>query len=192
MTQRVAALTAFTLVLLGITFDANASITQIQITRVESPTFGGMSFGEVGRYEKLVGRAFGEIDPRDPLNAVIVDLDKAPRNARGMIAYATDIYILRPIDRSKGNHRLFFEINNRGSNFSFSLLNDAVTGGNDPTTVSDAGNGFLMRQGYSIVLSGWDATAPPGAGRLTITVPVATNADGSQIVGPSVEEFVVD
>jgi len=191
MTRRAAVLVGFAL-LFGVAIDARASITRIQITRVESPTFGGVSFGDVGPYEKLVGRAFGEIDPRDPLNAVITDLERAPRNARGMVEYATDIYILRPIDRSKGNHRLFFEINNRGNNFSFSFFNDATTGGNDPTTVADAGNGFLMRQGYSIVLSGWDATAPPGGGRLTIAVPVATNSDGSPIVGPSVEEFVID
>jgi hypothetical protein len=69
----------------------------------------------VGQYEKLVGRAFGEVDPAAPRNAVIADIDLAPRNARGMVKYSTDIYILRPVERSRGNHRLFFEINNRGN-----------------------------------------------------------------------------
>ena len=179
-------------VALGAPIIAEARITRIEITRVESPTFEGTSFGAVGQYEKLVGRALGEVDPADPRNAVIADISLAPRNSRGMVEYSTDIYILRPVDRSRGNHRLFFEINNRGNNLSFPFFNDAASGGNDPTTAADAGNGFLMRQGYTIVWSGWDATVAPGAGRFTITVPVAKNRDGSPIVGPALEEFVID
>ena len=171
---------------------AAAHITRIEITRVESPAFAGMQFGSVGAYEKLVGRAYGEVDPADRRNAGIVDIQLAPRNAKGMVEYSTDIYILRPVDPSKGNHRLFFEINNRGSNLSFGHFNDSSTGGNDPTTAADAGDGFLMRQGYTLLWSGWDATAKPGQGRFTITVPVAKNRDGSPIVGPSLEEFAID
>ena len=171
---------------------AEADITRIVIARVESPTFEGVSFGAVGQYEKLVGRAFGEVDPHDPRNAVIVDIALAPRNARGMVEYSTDIYILRPVDPDRGNHRLFFEVNNRGNVFSFGRMNDAGTGGNDPTTAADAGNGFLMRQGYTVVSSGWDVTVAPGGGRQTITVPVAKNRDGSSIVGPALEEFAFD
>src|SRR5215471_17350457 len=163
-------------VVLGTPILAEARITRIEITRVESPTFGGASFGDVGQYEKLVGRAFGEVDPADPHNAVIVDISLAPRNSRGVVEYSTDVYILRPVDRSKGNHRLFFEINNRGNLTSFGQFNNATTGGNDPTTAADAGNGFLMRQGYTIVMSGWDVTAAAGDGRLTMTVPVATHS----------------
>ena len=171
---------------------AEADITRIVIARVESPTFEGVSFGAVGQYEKLVGRAFGEVDPHDPRNAVIVDIALAPRNARGMVEYSTDIYILRPVDPARGNHRLFFEVNNRGNVLSFGRMNDAGTGGNDPTTAADAGNGFLMRQGYTVVSSGWDVTVAPGGGRQTITVPVAKNPDGSSIVGPALEEFAFD
>ncbi len=179
-------------VIIGAPIIAEARIVRIVITRVESPTFGGASFGEVGQYEKLVGRAFGEVDPADHRNAVITDISLAPRNSSGMVEYSTDIYILRPVDRSKGNHKLFFEINNRGNNLSFSFFNNATSGGNDPRTAADAGNGFLMRQGYTIVWSGWDATVAPGAGRFTISVPVAKNRDGSSIVGPALEEFVID
>jgi hypothetical protein len=167
-------------------------IARLEITRTESPTFEGRSFGNVGQYEKLVGRAFGEVDPNDPRNAIITDLSLAPRNASGMVEYVTDVYILKPVDLSRSNHRVFFEVNNRGNNLSFGQLNDATTGGNDPTTASDAGNGFLMEQGFTIVLGGWDATAPAGAGRLTLTVPVAKNPDGSSITGPALEELVVD
>src|SRR5262249_51474948 len=93
---------------------AEGRIIRIEIVSTESPTFGGRTFGSVGAYEKLRGRAFGEVDPSDPRNALITDLARAPRNARGMVEYAMDIYILKPIDLGKGNHKLFFEINNRG------------------------------------------------------------------------------
>ena len=175
---------------------AEAGVTRIQITRVESPTFAGASFGAVGPYEKLVGRAYGEVDPTDPKNAIIADIALAPKNAAGMVEYSTDVYILRPVDRTMGNHRVLYDINNRGGKFALLYLNSGPGSfpqpPNDPTTAADAGNGFLMRQGYSIVWSGWDATVTPGNNRLTITVPVARNADGSSIVGPSLDEFVID
>src|SRR5258706_10762545 len=171
---------------------ADARITKIQITRVEKPTFEGTSFGAVGPYEKLVGRAFGEVDPKDPRNAVIVDIANAPKNARGMVEYDTDIYILKPVDIAKGNHRLWFEVNNRGNLPAYESMTEASVDGNDPTKAADAGNGFLMLQGYTLVEAGWDISAPKGEGRFTIRVPVAKNPDGSPIVGPSMEEFVVD
>src|ERR1017187_4804050 len=94
---------------------AVARITRIEIKRVESPTFEGTAFGTVGQYEKLVGRAYGEVDPKDPKNAVIVDIANAPKNAHGMVEYDTDIYIIKPINPANANHRLWFEVNNRGN-----------------------------------------------------------------------------
>ena len=61
--------------------------------RSQAPTFGGLSFGAVGQYEKLRGTAYGEIDPADPRNAVVTDLQLAPVNDRGMVEYAMDIFI---------------------------------------------------------------------------------------------------
>ena len=86
----------------------------IDPARSESPTFGGLSFGSVGQYEKLRGTASGELDPADPLNAVITDLQLAPVNDQGMVEYSMDIFILKPIILSNGNHRLLFDFNNRG------------------------------------------------------------------------------
>ncbi len=171
--------------------EAEARVTRIEIKRTE-PAFEGKTFGKAGAYEKLVGRAYGEVDPKDPRNAVIVDLDKAPKNARGMVEYDTDIYILKPVSLANGNHRIWYEINNRGGMNAYAHLNTARFENNNPTKADDAGNGFLMRQGYTILHVGWDATAEVADGNFTIKVPVAVNADGSPIVGPSMEEFVVD
>src|SRR5207245_172384 len=66
-------------------------ITRIQIDKVESPTFEGRTFGTVGTYEKLTGKAYGEVDPKDAVDKGITDLELAPRNARGMVEYSTDI-----------------------------------------------------------------------------------------------------
>ena len=167
-----------------------ARITRIDITSVQSPTFDGRTFGSVGAYEKLRGRAFGEVDPADPRNAIITDIELAPRNAGGKVEYSMDIYILKPIDLRKGNHKVFFEVNNRGNKLLGDLNRSG--GGNNPTTAADAGDAFLMNQGYALAWSGWDISAAPGNDRLTITVPVATRPDRSSITGPSYEYIVFD
>ena len=125
--------------------------------RSQSPTFGGLSFGSVGQYEKLRGTAYGEIDPSDPRNSLITDLEFASVNANGMVEYSTEIFILKPINLENGNHRLMYDFNNRGQ-MRVGLLNDAILT-NDPITAKDAGNGFVMEQGYSIVSNGWDFCA---------------------------------
>ncbi len=174
-----------------------AMITKIIIESVQSPAFGGVSFGAVGPYEKLVGRAFGELDPESQLNAVITDIALAPRNARGKVEYATDFYILKPVDAARGNKVLLCDVTNRGNKMTYLPLNFPFRAPpefpplNDPSTAEDAGTGYLMRQGYTIVWTGWDATAPAGNGRLTMTVPIAS-ADGQPIVGPALEEIMLE
>lgn len=168
---------------------ARAGIIKITITSRE-PAFGGRVFGKVGAYEKLKGKAYGEVDPNLPQNALITDIQLAPRNARGMVEYTTDIYILKPVDLSKGNHKLFENIPNRG-NKTFAAFNKGG-GGNEPTIGDQEGAGFLMQMGYTVVWCGWDISAPAGPNSMTITVPVAVNKDGSPITGPSYEYISSD
>src|SRR5947209_10244397 len=154
---------------------AQAEITRIQITSKQSPAFGGYSWPGVGQYEKIVGKAFGELDPKDPKNAVIVDLPLAPRNASGKVEYAFDFYILKPVDLGKGNHKMLYEPPNRGRK-TIAALNRGA-GGNDPGSVTDQSllaKSFLMPQGYSISFSGWDASAEANPNNLsmTITLPI--------------------
>jgi hypothetical protein len=173
---------------------AEARITKIVITALQSPTFAGTSFGTVGTYEKLAGVAYGEVDPTDARNAGIVDIALAPQNAGGMVEYSMDIFILKPVDMSHASGRLFYEVNNRGTKLAFNYLNtpNSLLINNDPTSAADAGDGFMMRRGTVMAWSGWDLTVAPGGGRMTITVPVATNPDSSPIVGPALEELIVD
>ncbi|MDE2780103.1 MAG: alpha/beta hydrolase domain-containing protein [Chloroflexota bacterium] len=156
--------------------------------RSESPTFEGRSFGNVGQYEKLRGVAYGELDPNDPRNAIITDIELAPVNSRGMVEYSTDIFILKPVNLELGNRRVILDFNNRGQ-MRVGLLNGARAI-NNPTTAEDAGAGFVMAMGYAVVGNGWDISAS-GHEDMTINVPVATRA-GKPITGPSYEYIVFD
>ena len=180
-------------VLILVASPTNASITRIQITSEESPTFGGYSWPGVGQYEKIVGKAFGEVDPSDPKNAVIVDLALAPRNVRGHVEYSFDFYILKPIDLSKGAHKVMYEPPNRGGKTWSAFAR--VPGGNDPGSITDPtvlASSFLMPRGYTMVWSGWDKSAGTSTANFnaTITLPVARNLDGSPITGPAYEYIV--
>ncbi len=173
--------------ILGLPTSTEARITRIVL--VESPTFGGASFGDVGQFEKLVGVAEGEVDPSHPLNAVIQDIELAPRNARGMVEYSTDIYIIKPVDMTRGNRMLFYNVVNRGNKGGFTTFNLGATQvSNEPT---GAGDGFLQHMGYTIFWSGWQADVRAGGGRMTMQAPVATNPDGSPITGIVRQEIIV-
>ena len=162
---------------------------RLEISRVES-VFDGMSFGDAGAYEKIVGRAFGEVDPAHPLNAEIVNLGKAPKNAAGLVEYWVDFCLLKPTDIGKGNRRLLYDAPNRGDKLALIDINDAEEGPttNDPVTVVDAGNGFLMRRGYTILFSAWQGNVQAENNRMLTGFPVATDG-GKPITGLSREEF---
>ncbi|MCJ2080306.1 alpha/beta hydrolase domain-containing protein [Methylobacterium sp. J-090] len=171
---------------------AQARIVGIDIATVE-PFADGVEFGAAGAYERLVGSARGELDPADPANAGIVDLALAPRNARGMVEYKTDLFILRPQDPARGSGTLLFEVLNRGRKFLFNWVLDApaqaVQAVNDPRTAADAGTGLVLRRGDTIVWSGWEADALRQQGGMAIDVPVATR-NGKPIVETVRDELV--
>ena len=171
---------------------AQARITGIEIASVE-PFADGAEFGSAGSYERVVGTASGELDPADPANAGIVDITLAPRNARGMVEYKTDLFILRPKDPARGSGTLLFEVLNRGRKFLFNWVLDApaqaVQAVNDPKTATDAGTGLVLRRGYTIVWSGWEADALRQQGGMAIDVPVATRG-GKPIVEVVRDELV--
>ena len=139
---------AVCVVALSLASVAGARITQLQITRIESPTFDGMTFGSVGAYEKITARAVGEVDPALPANALMTDIQFAPRNSRGMVEYSTDVFILKPVDPTKGSGKIFYDVVNRGSKGSYTTFNQAAApSGVANTNAAGAGTGLLMRRG---------------------------------------------
>ena len=163
-------------------------LRSIDVQAVE-PLADGATFGAAGAYERVIGTAKGEVDPADPANKGIALFDKAPRNARGMVEYTTDFFVLRPNDPARGNGRILYEVNNRGRKMLFGNIADGPQGVNDPKTLADLGNGFPLRRGYVIVWSGWDPDAPRANKGLGLTAPVATE-NGQPIVQWVRDEFV--
>src|SRR5690242_8111965 len=105
---------AFVVILfLGLAVPAEARITGIDYI-ITQQTFGDHIFGSVGQYEELVGTATGELVPEDPLNAIITDIGLAPR-VHAKVPYSFTFTIRRPVDLSKSNRTLLYDIANRGN-----------------------------------------------------------------------------
>lgn len=153
------------------------------------PAFGGASFGAVGTYEYVAAVATVRLDPRHPANRAIVDVDKAA-DADGFVRYQTDVVLLRPANPAAASKALVFDIANRGNKLALVRLND---GASQFDTAAQAGHGWAMRQGHTLLWVGWQGDVPLGkAGQLVGTrFPVATDG-GRPITGPSLEEFIFD
>lgn len=153
-----------------------------------APAYGGQSFGTTGAYELLDGYVEGTLDPDDPAHAEIVDLALTARDADGQVPYRCDLVILRPADPARGNGWLLYDVVNRGFERILSRVNGvAVT--RRPGTGDDVGDGLLMREGYTLVWSGWQPELPAIDGFLTADYPIAAE-DGVPVSGLSREEWV--
>src|SRR5687767_5758252 len=137
---------------------AHANIVKLEIVRVEpaGPT-----------HERITGRAHGELDPADPKNAVITDIDLAPRNARGKVEYVTKFTLVRPTEMMRSSGVLIYTVVNRGG-----------------------GNAVPHSDGHITLVSGWQGDVVPTTTNHTIKVPVAKNRDGSSITGLLVLRFL--
>ena len=65
---------------------AGAEVTRVEIARRADLGMSG--------YEKIVGTIHFAVDPKDPHNRLVADLDKAPVNAAGRVEFSSDLYIL--------------------------------------------------------------------------------------------------
>lgn len=163
------------------------AVGKLEITS-RIPFANGESFGDVGPYEQLDGTAYFTVDPTNPVNETVTDLRLAPRAITGEIHFYADFRILQPVNQDRGNNRLFFDILNRGRGPCLRNFNNAP---DLPADVPlEAGNGFLMRQGYTVAWCGWQHDAPDVPGVLRLYPPEARNTDGSRITGNLVVTFV--
>ena len=166
---------------------AAARVERVEVTSRE-PFAGGRPFGAAGSYEKIRGRIHYAVEPDAVFNRAIRDIDLAPRDADGLVRFAGDFLLIRPVEPARGNHVLLFDVTNRGNLTALGIFNSERSG-NDPAT---AGNGWLMREGYTLLAAAWNWDVPPGSDRLEIALPVARNPDGSPITGRIAYEFTVD
>ena len=155
-----------------------AHVVKLRIERRE-PVLNGKAFGSAGPYERLVGTVEFALDPAKDINHNIVDLTLAPRNQQGEVEFTADFYILKPVDASRGNGRLLYEVGNRGGKSMLQRFQGAH-GSLDPKTDAEFGNGWLMRQGYTLAWMGWQWDVPPG--QMRMEMPIATD-HGKPITG---------
>ena len=149
-------------------YPVHAQVKRIVIDERVSPAFEGASFGDAGQYETLSGRAFGEVDPDDPRNSIITDLQLAPRNAEGKVEYMATFHLVKPIDMSRSSHLMWQDVPNRGGRITL------------PVAERELGDVGLS--------SGWQGDnsggTAHGSGGEYVVVPIARNTDGSFITGP--------
>ena len=155
-----------------------ATKPQLTLTITSTVDYPG-SFGAVGAYEQVSGTLSGEVDPRDAKNAIIQDLDLAPVNARGMVEYSADFTMLKPKDMSKASGVLRYDAPNRGNILTA------------PNLAANPGDAIYFERGFVWLFSAWQGDVPKSSPqRLTATVPVARNKDGSSITGPYTAELL--
>jgi hypothetical protein len=163
--------------LLCVATRAPAEVTRWEIKQRE-PYQAGRALGERGPYEKLTGTIHYAIDPANEANQPIVDLKLAPVNEQKRVEFSADFELLVPVDRTKANGAVFYEVNNRGNRTA-------------PNLIDGGADDFLCRQGFVVLTSGWIAENHPGNQRRLLRAPVAT-AGGKPIRGPVRQEFVLD
>ncbi len=160
-------------------------VTRLEIT-AQRPFADGQSFGDVGQYTQIDGTAYFAVDPLHPANETIADIKLAPRSRQGLVEFTADFRILRPLDPARGNGRLLLDVLNRGKALALRNINSA------PDIAPDAplhpGNGFLMRQGYTVVWCGWQHDVPGATGLLRLYAPDALE-NGKSISGRIVVTF---
>jgi alpha/beta hydrolase family protein len=162
---------AFVAVAVAVAFVCSAVVTEARVTRLEivkvervdSSSPGAQGAIQTPPYERISGKFYGELDPADPKNALITDIQFAPRNARGKVEYVGTFSLMKPTDLSKASGVLIYSVVNRGN-----------------------GVAAASPEGHISLVSGWQGDVVPTAMNQTIQVPRAKNPDGSSITGPLV------
>jgi hypothetical protein len=166
---------------------AFASQARSEVVRIDvqsrADVLAGKSFGTAGAFEKLSGKIYFAIDPRNTANRIIADVDKAPKNAAGKVEFSSDFYMLKPKDLSRGNGTVLYEVSNRGNKGMLGFFDLASGGSLDPQTASDLGDGFLLEQGFTLLWVGWQFDVGARDGLLRVYVPTAHEPDGKPVQG---------
>lgn len=152
---------------------APAAVTRIDLVdRSDVPGYN---------YERVVARAHFTLDPQNPSNRIIRDIDHAPKNAAGQVEFSADLFVLKPRNPVEGNGTLLFEVSNRGRKGLINMFNLGQST-YDPKEAGDFGDGFLMRRGFTLVWLGWQADVALDAGLMRMFAPVAKRP-GTPITG---------
>jgi len=167
-------ITTFALAACLLSAASSAEVIRVEVTsRQDIPQYG---------YEQITGKAYFSVDPKDPRNAVIADIGKAPLTAGGRVEFSADILALRPKD-GVGNRVALVDVVNRGNTTAIRL--------NRAAGQNLVGDGFLLKAGFTIICIGWEFDVAARNGAIRIEVPVATD-NGAPITGIVKTEFTPD
>ncbi len=161
-------------------------VTRLEI-RSTAPFAGGQSSGDVGSYDHLKGRAYFSVDPLHENNRAITDIGLAPRNSEGRVEFSADFEMLQPADPERGRGSLVFDVVNRGRKTILGF--NSIARAMEPGAPLEPGNGFLMREGYTLVWCGWQADVPDDPHLIGLDAPQALNPDGTAITGRILHQF---
>ena len=164
-------------------------VTKLEVAN-RSQFANGESFGETGPYELVEGTVHFAVDPLHPRNQMIADLDLAPRHSAGKVSMSADFSVLKPVELGQGNRRLLFDVVNRGGKPALTGFN-SLPASPDPMAPMESGNGFLMRQGYTVVWGGWQADLPANPGLVGLQAPQAVGP-GGPLAGKILCQFQTD
>lgn len=177
------------IVLVLLAAPVHAEVVRVEV-KSRADVLAGKVFGAAGSFEALSGRIYFAVDPRNRVNQIITDIDKAPRNAAGRVEFSSDFYLIKPKDPAKGNGTVLYEVSNRGGKGMIGFFNRA-RGSIDPKTAEDFGDGFLLEQGFTLLWVGWQFDPPMRDGAVRVQAPIAKEADGRAIQGIVRSDFVV-
>ena len=145
-----------------------------EVTRVEVKSRADIGASGI---EKIVGTLYFQVDPKDPHNAVIADVDKAPVDEHGHVTFSSDVYIIRPKDAARSNGMALVEVLNRGRKL---VMNGFIrNGSNDPVSDADLGDRFLLDRGFTLVWVGWEFDVRRTNGLMGISVPSAQGVNAA-------------
>ena len=162
------------------------AVSRLEIS-ARQPYEGGQAFGDAGPYERIDGRLHFAVDPSDPANRLIVDLERAARQADGRVHFWADFCLLQPVDSQRGSGRLLFEVLNRGRKLAARHLNHAPAEP-VPNERIDPGDGFLLRRGWTMAWCGWQWDVIRSPALLGLEPPEALEQD-RPIQGQALCEF---
>jgi len=165
----------FLIALLIVAWPACARVTRVEV-KSRTPVLGGKEFGAAGVYERVVGRVYFSLPVANLHNRGIVDLANAVNLKVGEVEFSADFMALRPVDADKGNGSMILEVPNRGLSRIVALVD-----GGDWNAEKEAGDAWLLRNGYTVVALGWQWDAE-GDGALRLYAPVA-KLQGKTITG---------
>ena len=143
------------------------AVTRLEIHK-RQPYANSQAFGDTGAYEQIFATAFFNVDPTSRDNNQIADIELANMEQDGSVSFSANVCILQPKDTEKGNKTLYVDVPNRGRDRSLNLLNSS-----NSDQIANPGNGFLMRQGYTIAWCGWQHDVPDAESLMKLHGPIA-------------------